>query len=163
MRIHVVGVSTTASLLAANLAQAGHVVSDQQPTLMVTIEPWIGPGITVDAPDCRLAHLVTHRVLELVPDQVGVRVVTRSNKNDRAVHLFVPAKDAAASHAVEVGVMRAVDQWVAAEHELAHHNAPSTVLTRKLDALQQDLTAVRRLAQRPLWRKWLGLGPKAVA
>lgn len=162
MRIHVVGTSNTAKALAANLAASGHVVSDHQPTLAVTIEQRLGPGITIDAPDCRLAHLVTHRVAELAPDQIGVRVMTHANKNDRAIHLYVPTNDAA-SHAVEVGVMRAVNQWVAAEHEIAHHNQPSTLLTRKLDAIQNDLTEIRLQMQRPLWRKLLLLGPKVSA
>lgn len=164
MRVLVIGTSATASALRANLNAAGHVVSDLAPVLRVTIEAEPRESaITVDAPDCRLAHLVTHRVAELAPDGGGVFVVTDQNRDDRAVRVVVPATDAVACHAVELGVMRAVSQWVAAEHAIAHDNAPTTILSRRLDGLQNDLTEIRLFYARPWWRKVLGLKPKAAA
>lgn len=161
MRIQVIGTSDTARALIAQLGAAGHVVSDQAPLLTVTIEAKAGESaITVDGPDCRFAHLVAYRIADLAPDGGGVWIQTEKNRDDRAIRVVVPTGDALASHAVELGLTRAVSQWLQAEHEIQHASAPTTILSRRLDGIQNDLTEIRLRFDRPLWRKLLGLGPR---
>lgn len=155
MRVHVLGMSPTARIVRAKLDAAGYVVSDQAPLLTIEINAQPGATLTVDGVDCRLSRLAAYRIGELAPGGLIAVKASGGNKNDRRMVVVLPAGDAATGEAVETGIVRAVDQFVAQEVTGARQASPATIAYR-LDSLHGDLNALALQVQKPWWRKVFG-------
>lgn len=109
MRIHVWGSSPAAGGLASVLRAQGYHVSDQFPSYTVVIHDGPVTQIVVDTPDAIFGRLVTHQVGALAPNGGVFVQAAGGNQNDRQVVITVPEAQDASAHAVEHGVMRALD------------------------------------------------------
>lgn len=153
MRVQVTGNSASAVVLAGNLTKCGYVVTTDQPTYTVLVEDGDVKTIVVDSADAALCTTAACRIGELSPKGGVFLLIATGNKDDRKLVVTIPKGDAEEAYAVEIGVMRALDQVTKVPDTKSSPAVPQW-LVNELGQVHSELAAVSAYLHRPRWWKF---------